>query len=329
MAWRKLLAVAAAFLGAPAAGGETAAGDLNALRLERENLGAIQEKMHEDRHRFARTAATLSAVIDSLKRAAPRSEEMRQALIASMEIERRLVETDQRIEQLSAAADSLRRRLRLAYDWEISRLLGALSEAMDKGLLMQLMILWEERRKLGYDVIEPEPGRYPVDMTVAASDGADEIRQKLVLLEDRLSLLREEAGRIEGRIRWLEDQGRMERKLWSLARQFRLQTTAVGELPGGGPQETPGQGTSAVNFTGEGGQSSPADLRKTGRGVLEVRVDEGVVRVAAPRDFVLKLHKLRVRQQELKEMEAVVQERIGAFRAHLQVHLQELRQDGP
>lgn len=326
MAWRKLIWIAAVFLGAPATGEETGAWDLDALRLEQENLGVIQERLHESRHQFARVAGNLSAVIDSLKRIAPRSEEMRKALIESIAIERRLDEVDQRIEQASAAADSLRRRLRLAYDWEISRLLGALSEAMDKGLLMQLMILWEERRKLGYDVIEPELGRYPVDMTIAASDGPDEIRQKLVLLEDRLNLLREEEGRLEGRIRRLEDQGRMERKLWSLARQFRLRMNAVGEIPGGVSVESPGQGTSAVNFSGDDGQPPQDDPRNTGGGLVEVRSGEGMVAVVAPRGFVLQLHKLHARQQELKEMEAVLQERIGAFRDHLQVHLQELRQ---
>ena len=328
MAWRRLLGAAVASLGAPAMGEETEAWDLDALRLEQENLGVIRERLHESRHQFARTAGNLSAVIDSLKRVAPRSEEMREALIESIAIERRLDEVDQRIEQAGAAADSLRQRLRLAYDWEISRLFGALSKAMDKGLLMQMMILWEERRKLGYDVIEPELGRYPVDMTIAASDGPDEIRQKLVLLEDRLSLLRVEARKMEGRIRWLEDQGRMERELWSLARQFHLQMSAVGEIPGGVSVESPVQGTSAVNFTGEGGQPPQDDPRNTGGGLVEVRSGEGMVAVVAPRGFMLELHKLRARRQELKEMEAVLQERIGAFRDHLEVHLQELQQQG-
>ncbi len=312
MAWRKLLGVAVAFLGAPALGEETEAWDLKALRLERENLGVIQESMHKSRHQLARTAGNLSAVIDSLKRVAPESGEMRMAFLQAMAIERGLVDADQRIEQLSAAEDSLRERLRLACDWEISRLLGALSKVLDRGLLMQMMILWEERQKLGYDVIEPELGRYPVDMTVAASDGPDEIRQKLALLEDRASLLGEEARQLEKRIRWLEDKGR---KVWSLARQFSLHEGVIEEASAGASPESPGQGSAAVNFAGDGGQPSRTDSRK------------GVVAVVAPWDFVLELHKLHARRQELKEMSAVVQERIEAFRDHLQVHLQELHQD--
>ena len=76
-----------------------------------------------------------------------------------------------------------------------------------------------------------------------------------------------------------------------------------------------------------GGQPSQAGSRNAGQGIVEVRSGEGVVDAVAPRGFGLELHKLHARQQELKEMEAVLQERIGAFRDHLQVHLEVLRQD--
>ena len=260
MEWRKLIGVAAAVLGAPAAGEETGAWDLNVLKLEEEKLRVIQESMHKSRHQLARTAGDLSAVIDSLKRGDPGSEEMRLSFLQSMEIERLLLQVDQEIEQMSAAEDSLRERLRLAYDWEISRLLAALSESPDQGLLVQLMILWDERQKLGYDVIEPELARYPVDMTIAASDGPEEIRQKLALLEDRISLLREEGRQLEKRIRRMENQGRMEKEVWSLARRL---------LPEGG------QGA-AVHLASDGGLRPPADSPETGRGLIEVR-GKGVV----------------------------------------------------
>ena len=319
MGWRKLIGVAVAVLGAPAAGQETGAWDLNGLKLEQENLRVIQEAMHKSRHQLARTASDLSAVIDSLKRGDSGSEEMRQSFLQSMAIERLLLQVDQEIEQLSAAEDSLRERLRLAYDWEISRLLAALSESLDQGLGMQLMILWEERQKLGYDVIEPELSRYPVDMTIAASDGPEEIRQKLALLEDRISLLREEGRQLEKRIRRMENQGRMEKKVWSLAR--RLLPEGDGEMSGGIPTEG-GQGA-AVHLASDGGLPPPADSPETERGLIEVR-GKGVGVLVAPRDFVLQLHKLQARMKELKEMEAVLEERIAAFRDHLQLHLQEL-----
>ena len=321
MGWRKLIGVAVAVLGAPASGEETEAWDLNALKLEQENLRVIQESMHKSRHQLARTASDQSAVIDSLKRGDPGSEEMRQSFLRSMEIERLLLQVDQEIEQLSAAEDSLRERLRLAYDWEMSRLLAALSKSLDQGLLMQLMIVMDERQKLGYDVIEPELARYPVDMTIAASDGPEEIRQKLALLEDRISLLREEGRQLEKRIRRMENQGRMEKEVWSLAR--RLLPEGAGEMSAGMPTEG-GQGAAAVHLASDGGLRTPADSPGTERGLIEVRGGKGVVALVAPRDFVLQLHKLQARMKELKEMEAVLEERIAAFRDHLQVHLQEL-----
>ena len=191
---------------------------------------------------------------------------------------------------------------------------------MDQGLRMQLMILWEERQKLGYDVIEPELGRYPVDMTIAATDGPDAIRQKLALLEDRLSLLRKEARQVEKRIRRMENRGRLEQEVWSLARQL-LPEGAIGEVSSGAPPEAPAQGTAAVHLASDGGPVSPGDSPNPGRGLIEVRGADGVV---APRDFLLELHKLQARMKELIELEAVLEERIAAFREHLQLHLQEL-----
>ena len=174
-------------------------------------------------------------------------------------------------------------------------------------------------RKLGYEVIEPELARYPVDMTIAASDGPEEIGQKLALLEDRISLLRKEGRQLEKRIRRMENQGRMEKKVWSLAR--RLLPEGAGEMSGGNPTEG-GQGA-AVHLASDGGLRPPADSPETERGLIEVR-GKGVAALAAPRDFVLQLHKLQARMKELKELEAVLEERIAAFRDHLQLHLQEL-----
>ena len=79
-----------------------------------------------------------------------------------------------------------------------------------------------------------------------------------------------------------------------------------------------------MHLASDGGLRPAADSPETERGLIEVRGGKGVVALVAPQDFVLQLHKLQARMKELKEMEAVLEERIAAFRDHLQLHLQEL-----
>ena len=312
-AWATLLlAISSGLIESPRLAAEV--WDLKALRDEQRNLEVIGESLGKQRLNVVETADSLAFVIDSLKRVDPEAADLKEALLSSMTLVHYLVTIDHRFEDLTAAKDALDERMRSAYDWEISRLFSSLSEAPDEGLLVQLMIMQEQRQALGDD-IEPSRMRYSGDMSVARSDGPVEISQKVEFLEDRASLLREESRRLELRIGRLADQGQFERRLQLVAEQMRLSvrrsdegTRATELISGSDPR-------ASLQLTGA--REPERNLESPGAARCNEIRRQHLIRVPSPREFDLETHKLRARQQELREMEAVLEERIQTFRSRL------------
>ena len=299
--------------------------NLNFLKSERDNLNVIYESLSESRLGLVGAADSLSVFIDSLKRTNSRHTELRDALLESMSLVASLVEIDQRIEQIMITRNGIQERLRLAYDWEISRLYKMLSEKQDRGLLMQWMILREERQKLGDSVIEPMRMQFPIEMTIVGTDGPAQIRQKIEVLEGKAGLLHKKRQQLEDRVGRLEHQGRLERQMWVWVREYKLEEFVPRGESFHSESVKSGKPNPSLNSSNNEQISSEARRTTKLRRRVEIRRGKRLMPVpASPRDYVLELHKLRVRQQELREMEAVVKERDDTFHLHLQNLL-----DGP
>ncbi|HIL10682.1 MAG TPA: hypothetical protein EYG11_18445 [Candidatus Latescibacteria bacterium] len=186
--------------------------------------------------------------------------------------------------------------MRLGYDWEIGVLIQKLSAQADKGLLTQLMVYQEAREQLGAKIYSAS-WRYGEQMLIAVDDGPDKIQQKLELMEDidhRLGVEMVSAAEL----------------LLRLEEEFRLRTRMGGDKAEGQGTDGPvgkmlvfargDQPGGKVRFRAAGRQGGGADLAAT-------TVEE----------VVLEIQKLKTRQQEVHQLQAVVQERAKAFRLYL------------
>tara|TARA_B100000686_G_C16792366_1_gene979653 strand:- start:2576 stop:3661 length:1086 start_codon:yes stop_codon:yes gene_type:complete len=323
--------------------------NLNSLKSKRDSLNVIYKSLSESRLGLVGARDSLSVFIDSLKRINSRHTDLRNnisrvwswlrnfgrkpygttelddALLKLMSLLAPLVEIDQQIEQVGINRNGIQERLRLAYDWEISRLYKMLSENQDRGLLMQWMILRKERQKLGDSVIEPMRMQFPIEMTIVGTDGPAQIRQKIEVLEGKAGLLHKKRQQLEDRVGRLEHQGRLERQMWVWVREYKLEEFVPRGESFHSESVKSGKPNPSLNSSNNGQISSEARRTTKLRRRVEIRRGKRLMPVpASPRDYVLELHKLRVRQQELREMEAVVNERVDTFHLHLQNLL-----DGP
>ncbi|MFH1568957.1 MAG: hypothetical protein ABIL09_13245 [Gemmatimonadota bacterium] len=294
--------------------------ELDSLRLEQAVAAQQQDSLIQDRAGLLRRGARVSELIDSLKVTAPGSGELTESKLRAMELNLQLSRVNQQLEGLEARRDSLRARLRTAYDWEISRLFGMLVQAWDEGLLQQVVIYQEERQALGFDVAGPEM-RYGPDMSIAAGDGPEEIEQKVELMGDKLHMVRQDLGLVEGRLQELNAQvallgaviGPRADGAEDLATTMRERRgarlspdgepvaaelqPAVGPPPRRGLQARAPQGT------------APEDLTVPG-------VEGPTHPVLQP--LLLEMRALAARRQELREAEAVYTDRMATFEARRQ-----------
>ena len=172
----------------------TAAGDvaeLRALQIARRANAAALDSLGQQRRALVVSADSLSDLISHLKQSDAESAELGEAILSAMALVQQIVTIDHAMDSRSARRDSLTEQLRSAYDWEIGTLIESLSEELDEGLLHQLIIFQDARHALGEDVVASRM-RYPVDMVVEDTDGPDEIRQKIDLLDGKSGLLREQ-----------------------------------------------------------------------------------------------------------------------------------------
>ena len=279
--------------------------DLQALKSARRELTVRLDSLAPQRAAIEAELCTLSTVIDSLKRSAPESEQLNEVYLSLNAPMEKVSGIDSEMEKISARRDSVTDALRAAYDWEISTLFKSLSEEPDEGLLQQLIIFQDERRALGEHIVASRM-RYAEDMVVNDADGPDQIRQKIQFLEGKKGLLQSEVRRVEARIKRLEAERRLAKgmsglaeKMWALERRHLF------------------KGRSAFGTRGRIGEMAPAvPAATTSQGAPQTRA-KGDFGAPISNYIALEIRKLYARQEELRQIVAVLEERVGTFRLHL------------
>ena len=305
------------------------------LRQLHDSLVLEQSELVARRDTVATRAGALSARIDSLKEADTDADALQEALRASLGLVQRMVGVDRQLERVRSQQDSVRERLRVAYDWEIGRLIQQLDEQPDRGLLAQLMVYQEERERLGAEPL-PSELQYGAEMAIRPTDGPDEIRQKMELMEDIAVRLQTEARRTRTQLARLEQEHRLRTRVRTFSREIslfdehlpegRVLVRAGGQVLDDHSGQREGTGGS---FDGADAPASPGSESEGGgltasprplvRGARQVAQD-GELRAlggAGAEDVALEIHKLRAHQQEIRQLEAVARERAASFRAHL------------
>jgi len=309
--------------------------EIGTLRAEHKRLVAVQSSLEAQRRGVVVEAEELSARIDSLKTEGEDSEELHEALRSSLGLVQRMVDIDRELEAVKVRQDSLKGRLHLAYDWEIGVLIQKISEDPDPGLLTQLMVYQEAREALGSQPVGSSL-RYGEEMAISPSDGPDEIRQKMELMEDIATRLQVEAQKTVQQLLRLEE----ERRLRSRVRVFTSEISLFDEhLPegrvlvrGGGPERVfaaPAAGDQVLEATrGEemkdavGGALAPPAQSLLSHRELAREGGPQPLEGLSTDDVVLEIHKLKAHQQEIRQLEQVVRERAVTFRRYLQKMLE-------
>lgn len=297
--------------------------ELDKLRLDQALALEAQDSLVQERARLLQLGAEVSEVIDSLKMSAPRAQAFTDASLWAMELNTQLGQVNLQLEVLAGRHDSLEASLRAAYDWEISRLLGLLAEAWDEGLVVQLAIYQEERQALGFDLAATEM-RYGPDMTISDQDGPEEIEEKADLMRDKLRMARRDLGQIERRIEYLTRQVEVaSRLLWqhdspSPARGA-LRDMLTARLAVDGEARAP-EVESAAEAPGRRGRQVQV-IPEASPGVMRLREQGGGSANLAIRSLQLEVSRLKAREQEIRQFEAVYANRIETFERRRQALL--------
>ncbi|MEW6755348.1 MAG: hypothetical protein AB1505_30860 [Candidatus Latescibacterota bacterium] len=302
--------------------------EITRLSAQRRELASVRDSLAQARSEVAREAEGLSVRIDRLKGEDSDPGQLHEALRASMVLVQRLVAIDGELETLQGRQEEVLERLRVAYDWEIGVLIQQLSQRPDRQLLARLAAYQEQREALGNEPLASGL-RYGQDMTIQPEDGPAEIRQKMELMEDMASRLAAEARKTAVMLQRLEEERRLRTRVRLFAGQMALFDEHVPEgrvlvSTGGGArqQETLGPADAEVARNTDG-PLPPADLvGSPGAELLsERRLDRagGLAVAVGPssEEVALELRKLRTHQQEILHLEAVVRERVEAFRRYL------------
>ena len=270
-------------------------GRLGDLKAQYRALESQRDSLASQRLKVAASAEALSARIDSLKLNAANSTVLREALRSSLRLVQHMVELDWKLVALEARQDSVAERLGLAYDWEIGVLIQKLAEQPDRGLSAQLTLYQESRELLGVGIHSANL-HYSGQMKIEVDDGPDEIQQKQELLEDIADRLKAEWSANADLIRRLEDEYRLctqvEQKR-AKARQPEERILVSGEQP-----------------------REPVRLLRQDESLAEFDLESSIAEVA------LKIHKLKARQQEILQLQAVIEDRAEAFRRYLRSMLE-------
>ena len=271
------------------------AAQLGDLKARYRVLASQRDSLVGQRLQVAAEAEALSARIDSLKLSAANSAELREALRSSLGLVQRMVEIDWRLGDLETRQDSVAEHLCLAYDWEIGVLIQKLAEQPDRGLSAQLTLYQEAREQLGVGIHSANL-HYSEQMKIEVEDGPDEIQQKRELLEDIADRLKAEWSANADLLRRLE----AEYRLCARVEQARAKARR--------PEER-------VLVSGEQPREQVRFLRQD-ESLAEFDLESSIAEVA------LKIHKLKARQQEILQLQAVVEDRAEAFRRYLRSMLE-------
>lgn len=270
-------------------------GRLGDLKAQYRALESQRDSLASQRLQVVASAEALSARIDSLKLSAANSAVLREALRSSLRLVQQMVELDWKLVALEARQDSLAGHLGLAYDWEIGVLIQKLAEQPDRGLSAQLTLYQESRELLGVGLRSANL-HYSGQMKIEEDDGPDEIQQKQELLEDIADRLKAEWSANADLIRRLEDEYRLctqvEQKR-AKARRSEERVLVSGEQP-----------------------REPVRLLTRDESLAEFDLESSIAEV------VLKIHKLKARQQEILQLQAVIEDRAEAFRRYLRSMLE-------
>ena len=171
-------------------------------------LGALQDSLRGDRAALVEEAGALSARIDHLKSLPADSEELHQALRASLVLEQRLGGIDHRLEGVHRDRNVAGQHLRVAYDQKIGAVIQQLAEGRNGALLRQLERYERARETLmaGASGSRISSGE---GMDISPHDGPDVIGQKAALMEDIVAQLRLEGRQTATRLVRLQEEHRL------------------------------------------------------------------------------------------------------------------------
>ena len=273
--------------------------DIGILKDQYRTLETQRNILEGKRLEIEVEAEALSDRVDSLKLEED-SEELHEALRSSLGFVRRMVEIDRRLAKLDVRKDSLAERLHLVYDWEIGVLIRKLSDQPDKGLLTQLMVYQEAREELGSKT-HGSSLRYDEQMMIGGDDGPDEIQQKLDLMKDIANRLQAELGSTTQILLRLEE-------------EYRLRTW----MGNSSLEEQNVEGAKGRFFLRGERQGEPVSFRDH-EGAPNSEIDPVSPSVE---EVLLEIHKLKARQQEIRQLQTVVQDRAEAFHLYLRTMLE-------
>ena len=279
--------------------------ELSQLKREQMRLIQLQDSLCVARSTIEAEADSISDVIDSLK--ATRAFSLPECLLESMSYVRRLATIDGALHRISADSSAVVEQLRTAYDWQISRLLRLVSQMSDDGLVAQLEIYQEERQALGEDIATSQM-RYSERMTISADDGPEEIRHKIEYLEGIEERYAAGLRTIERKLSKLEEEDRMVDVMWVVTQG---KPGFVGMRGSGEQVRQASNGIDGAQLV----SAAAASGTEAERGVRRRVAVSPVPRWSS--DLISRRRELKAKQQELRELRAVVEERITTFRAHL------------
>lgn len=268
---------------------------LGDLKAQYRALESQRDSLASQRLKVAASAEALSVRIDSLRLSAANSAVLQEAWRSSLRLVQQMVELDWKLVALEARQDSVAERLCLAYDWEIGVLIQKLAEQPDRGLSAQLTLYQESRELLGVGV-QSANLHYSGQMKIEVDDGPDEIQQKQELLEDIADRLKAEWSANADLLRRLEAEHRLCAKVEqkrAKARRSEERILVSGEQP-----------------------REPVRLLRQDESLAEFDLESSIAEVA------LKIHKLKARQQEILQLQAVIEDRAEAFRRYLRSMLE-------
>ena len=314
----------------PVAGGEDA-GDIDALKERRQQVGRMLEALGQQRAVLASGADSLASRIDSLKAEDPDSEGLQDALRASMVLVKQLTALDQRVEALTLRRAELLDELRLAYDWRIGQIFQRLANESRPELLLYLAQLQQEREALG-ERLAPGQLRYGGEMVIGQDDGPEEIRFKIDLMEDMAARLAAEERHLQKRLGRLEEERRLRERMNTFTGQLSLFDE---HLPEGRVLRRSERAADA-GFDGTrlvGADPAESDLAEASMVpemeeavpvpelVSQSRLDPaggGAGREFGSSSLMFELSRIKARQLEVRQLEALLHERIASFRHRLQ-----------
>ncbi len=287
-------------------------GDLAQIKEQRHNLDVVSDELMSTRVRLLAQTDSIDMLVDSLRLNDPESSDLLKARIASHQLVVRLDTIDMALDTVRAHSDSLDESLRDAYDWQIARLLGMLTESFDEGLYQQLTLYQEERHELGLPVLRsPSFTGDDTRLSLSEDDGPTELQMKIQLAQDQVSRYRRESDHIEETLIRLDRDVQLVAKMWQLHQQFdRLRQRNHQIMREFNAPAPPSGGQPVVS----GGDLQHSYLPRSDQApAIDSETTPALVQI-----ILVQITRLKAKQQESEAIGAVWEERLGAFHERLE-----------